>query len=159
MPQMDSFYRFILVLIMLITYSILLADNDTKPIVRVFHKQKAASLRVLEKVNDSLAAFADEYQIFYYDIEDEANLSLIEGIGLPSTHFPFAVVINDRFTIQRNGMFVSFVHFPDFMKGIGRHEGNWSIADLEAALMDNSLLRETNVLPELDEDEFESKCE
>lgn len=156
---MDITLRLILVTIMVVAYSMLLATDSTKPILRVFHKHKAPSLRVLDKVNEALAAYKDAYRIDYFDIEDAANLPLIESLGLPSTHFPFAIVLNDRFSIQRDGKTISFVHFPDFMKGIGRHEGNWSIADLEAALVDNTMFIEKNLLPELHEDESESKCE
>jgi hypothetical protein len=47
------------------------------------------------------------------------------------------------------------------MKGIGRHEGNWAIADLEAVLKDNSLLAEKNILPELKEEKEneQEKCD
>ena len=86
-------------------------------------------------------------------------MDIITQFGLPSTHFPFSVVINGKFTANIDDKVVSFVHFPLFMKGIGRHEGNWSIADLEKVLYDNSLLLEENILPTLEDDSNSSECE
>jgi len=39
------------------------------------------------------------------------------------------------------------------MKGIGRHEGNWSMDDLDKVLKNNALLLDKNVLPESKHDE------
>jgi len=45
------------------------------------------------------------------------------------------------------------------MKGIGRHEGNWSLDDLKRVLQDPSVLQEKNILPDLDEAGEDSQCE
>ena len=135
-----------------------LLAND-KVTISIFYKDKKPSEQVLEKINQLLEQFKDSYQINYYLIEDQKNTDIITQFGLPSTHFPFSVVINGKFTANIDDKVVSFVHFPLFMKGIGRHEGNWSIADLEKVLYDNSLLLEENILPTLEEDSNSSECE
>jgi len=135
-----------------------LSAND-KAMISIFYKDKKPSQQVLEKINKLLEQFKDSYQINYYSIEDQKNTVIITKFGLPSTHFPFAVVINGKFTAKIDDKVVSFVHFPFFMKGIGRHEGNWSIADLEKVLIDNSLLLEENILHILEEDSNSSECE
>ena len=155
---MDNTWILVVTIALMLISPALYARESAKPIVNVFYKQKAPSLSTLEKVNEVLDGFRDVYDIRYYNIEDEANLELIESLGLPSTHFPFAVVIDGRFSIQTEHGVASFVHFPDFMGGIGRHEGNWTVTDLESALKDNSLLLEANILPEL-EQESEGQCE
>lgn len=156
---MEHTVYLILIIALLSLATGLIATPNPKPQIHVFHKHKAPSLRALERINLALAAHKEDYQITYHDIEDEANLELIESFGLPSTHFPIAVVIAGKFSIQKEDKIISFVHFPDFMQGIGRHEGDWSIADLEAALQDNSLLLDHSILPEMNEDEFDSSCE
>jgi hypothetical protein len=156
---MENTLYLILIIGLLCISASLAATEATKPQIHVFHKHKAPSLRALEKINEALAPHKETYRISYHDIEDEANLELIESFGLPSTHFPIAVVIDGKFSIKIQDKIISFVHFPDFMQGIGRHEGAWSIADLEAALVDNSLLLDIGILPEMNEDEFESTCE
>lgn len=148
-----------IILLLLALCSALLAVDTSKPIIQVFNKNKRPSQNALVKINEALDRVRDFYDIRYHDIEDEANLELIHSLGLPSTHFPVAVVIDGKFTVQMGDRIASFVHFPDFMHGIGRHEGNWSISDLEAALQDNSLLLEENTLPELEEDETEGECD
>ena len=135
-----------------------LSANDTTE-VSVFYKEKKPSQQVLNKINQLLEQYKDSYHITYYMIEDEKNMDIITELGLPATHFPFAVVINGKYTATIEGKVVSFVHFPLFMKGIGRHEGNWSIADVEKVLNDNSLLLEKNILPILKEETSDSKCE
>ena len=142
---------------------IMILSNDLsaneKSIISIFYKDKKPSQKVLKKTNKLLEKFKDSYQINYYSIEDKKNTDIITKLGLPSTHFPFSVVINDKFTAKIDDKLVSFIHFPLFMKGIGRHEGNWSIADLEKVLNDNSLLIEKNTLPVLEEDKNGSECE
>ena len=151
----------IVVLIVMVTLMIipLWASETSKPQIHVFHKQKAPSLKALGKIKEVLASFPDKYSVLYCDIEDEANLEQIQSFGLPSTHFPIAVVIDGKFTVVRDDRIISFVHFPLFMKGIGRHEGNWDISDLEAAIKDPSIFFETNILPELEKEETEGECE
>ena len=151
--------KFILIIvIVMMILSNNLSAND-KEIISIFYKDKKPSQQVLEKINKLLEQFKDSYQINYYLIEDQKNMDVITQFGLPSTHFPFSVVINGKFTAKIDDKLVSFVHFPLFMKGIGRHEGNWSIADLEKVLNDNSLLLEENILPILEEDNNDSECE
>jgi len=142
---------------MMILSNNLLANE--KVTISIFYKDKKPSEQVLEKINQLLEQFKDSYQINYYLIEDQKNMDIITQFGLPSTHFPFSVVINGKFTANIDDKVVSFVHFPLFMKGIGRHEGNWSIADLEKVLYDNSLLLEENILPTLEDDSNSSECE
>lgn len=139
--------------------SAMFTADSVKPIIRVFYKNKKPSQKTLVKINETLDNFRDLYEIHYHDIEDEINRELIQSLGLPSTHFPVAVVIEGKFTAKFGDRIASFVHFPDFMHGIGRHEGNWSIADLEAALQNNALLLEENILPEIAEGETEGECE
>lgn len=148
-----------LILALLSLCTALLASDTGKAVIHVFNKNKGPSQKALQKINAALDSYRDQYEIRYHGIEDEANLELIESFGLPSTHFPVAVVIDGKFTVQIGDRIASFVHFPDFMHGIGRHEGNWSISDLEAALQDNSLLLNENILPELAEDKTEGECE
>lgn len=148
-----------LILALLSLCTALFAGDAGKTVIDVFNKNKGPSQKALEMINAALDNYRAQYEIRYHDIEDDANLELIESFGLPSTHFPVAVVIDGKFTVQIGDRTASFVHFPDFMHGIGRHEGNWSISDLEAALQDNSLLLAENILPELAEDETEGECE
>ena len=151
--------QFVLIIgVFMMSLSSNLSAND-KVVISVFHKNKKPSQRVLEKTNKLLEQFKDSYQINYYLIEDEKNTDIITQFGLPSTHFPFSVIINGRLNALIDGKLVSFIHFPLFMKGIGRHEGNWSIADLEKVLIDNSLLLEENILHILEEDSNSSECE
>ena len=156
---MENFIMIAIVLVLISISLLLYAGNASKPVIHVFHKNKAPSLKALEKINEALEKHKSDFEIRYLDIEDQANLELIHSLGLPSTHFPVAVVIDGKFTIQREDKTISFVHFPVFMRGIGRHEGNWSIADLEAALNDKSLLSDVNILPVLEDEDSEGKCE
>lgn len=80
-------------------------------------------------------------------------MSIIKKYNLPETHFPFAIVINGRFSAKINNNKIYFVHFPLFMHAIGRHEGNWSIDNLESVLIDNTLLLDENILIESEHDE------
>lgn len=157
MRKSSILFFLILVLVMMILSNNLLANE--KVTISIFYKDKKPSEQVLEKINQLLEQFKDSYQINYYLIEDQKNMDIITQFGLPSTHFPFSVVINGKFTANIDDKVVSFVHFPLFMKGIGRHEGNWSIADLEKVLYDNSLLLEENILPTLEDDSNSSECE
>lgn len=123
----------------------------------VFYKNMPPSLESLERAEGVLAGFQEEYEISYHIITDPESSELIAQIGLPETHFPFAIVINGHFSALIEGEKVDFVHFPLFMHGIGRHEGNWSMSHLEMVLTDNSLLLEENILPVLDES-GETEC-
>lgn len=121
--------------------------------IEVFHKNKEPSLQTLEKTNAVLDRYKDDYEIFYYVITDSVNVDLIREYNLPDTHFPFAIVINGRYSADINNSKIDFVHFPLFMHGIGRHEGNWSLDDLEAVLKDKSMLLDKNVLSEEEDEE------
>ena len=149
-------------ILIIVIFMVILSNNlsaNDKEIISIFYKDKKPSQQVLEKTKKLLEQFKDSYQINYYLIEDQKNTDVITQFGLPSTHFPFSVVINGKFTAIIDDKLVSFVHFPLFMKGIGRHEGNWSIAELEKVLNDNSLLLDENILPILEEDSNSSECE
>ena len=153
---MKQTFNLLLVFTMLILTNSLSATDITK--VSVFYKDKKPSQQVLEKINLLLESYKDSYQITYYMIEEEKNKEIIAELVLPTTHLPFAIVIDGKYTANIDEKVVSFVHFPLFMKGIGRHEGNWSIADVEKVLNDNSLISEKNILPVLIEEESDSDC-
>ena len=121
--------------------------------IEVFHKKKEPSLQTLEKTNAVLDKYKGNHEIFYYVITDSVNVDLIRKYNLPDTHFPFAIVINGRFSADINNIKIDFVRFPLFMHGIGRHEGNWSLNDLEAVLKDKSMLLDKNVLSEEEHEE------
>jgi hypothetical protein len=127
--------------------------------IDIFYKNKKPSQQVLTEINKVVERNENSYTVSYYLITDPENSEIISKYGLPSTHFPVAVVINGIFTAEIDEKTVSFVHFPEFMKGIGRHEGNWTIAYLEAVLKDNSLLSDENILPELSEEGEHGECE
>lgn len=146
--------KFSIITITIILWSFLFANE--KPELLIFYKEKEPSQRVLEKVDSVLNNFRDSYQIKYFNVMDEKNKTIANELGLPQPHLPFAVVINGKFTAKIDTSFISFVHFPLFMHGIGRHEGNWSIDYLRMVLEDNSLLHNKNILPEsehIEEDE------
>ena len=125
--------------------------------IEVFHKNKEPSLQTLEKTNAVLDKYKGNHEIFYYVITDSVNVDLIRKYNLPDTHFPFAIVINGRYSANINDNKIDFVHFPLFMHGIGRHEGNWSLDDLEAVLKDKSILLDKNVLSEEEHEEGEDE--
>lgn len=145
-------------LLILTLISVTFAQESKMPDIDVFFKEQKPSQKVIAEINKILDKYKNSYKINYILITDSANAGIIEKFGLPSTHFPCAVVINGKFTAKIGEKTVSFVHFPDFMKGIGRHEGNWSVADLEAVLKDNALLADKNILPVLEEEKSDSKC-
>ena len=135
------------------------AYEEPAKTIEVFYKNKKPSLKTMEKTKTILNKYKDVYEIIYYDIDDSANINLIQRYDLPDTHFPFAVVINGKFSVEIDSIKIDFVHFPLFMHGIGRHEGNWSLADLEKALANNNILLENNILPDLEhEEDGEEPC-
>ncbi|MBT3169613.1 MAG: hypothetical protein HN952_03160 [Candidatus Cloacimonetes bacterium] len=138
-------------LILLLGLFLISCGHNSLKTIDVFHKNKKPSLQTLEKTNTILNKYKGEYEIAYYVITDSNNVELLQKYNLPGTHFPFAIVINSNFSAKINHKKIDFVHFPLFMHGIGRHEGNWSLADLETVLMDNTLLLETNILPNISE--------
>ncbi len=143
----------------LLFFSLTALSTTSPNTIEVFHKEMPPSLETLEKVNEVIAGFADEYEITYHLITDPASSELIQSYNLPGTHFPFAVVINGKYSATINNETIFFVHFPHFIHGIGRHEGNWSMDFLEQVLTDRSLLLDENILPVLDESEETSECE
>ena len=144
-----------LILFPFISLVLLLISGEAKSIdtIEVFHKNKEPSLQTLEKTNSVLDEYKDNYETFYYVITDSANVDLIRKYNLPDTHFPFAIVINGSFSARINNKKIDFVDFPLFMHGIGRHEGNWSLDDLETVLKNNSILLDENVLSEAEHEE------
>lgn len=149
--------RFIAILLMLIITSFLVATE--KPTVTIFYKQRKPSLEVKVKLDSLLINYQKKYDITYYDIEDSVNLEVIKEQGLPETHFPIAVLVNGKFNAKIGEESISFIHFPLFMQGIGRHEGNWSMNHLIQVLENSSLMIEDNTLPVHDEKEETSACE
>ncbi len=125
--------------------------------VEIFHKRMPPSLKTLARTDSVLTQFNDEFVVIHHLITDSSTAGLIERYNLPSTHFPFAIVINGKCSATIGGEKIDFVHFPLFMHGIGRHEGNWSMKHLELVLKDVTLLIDENVLPELDES-GDTKC-
>lgn len=148
-----------LIFIGVITTITMLLLAAEKPEISIFYKNKKPSQQVLTKVDSLLKSYKNFYRINYYYIEDKKNTGLIKILELPQTHFPFAFAIDGKFTAKLENRTVSFVHFPKFMQGIGRHEGNWSLPDLEKVLKHNELLSKKNILPELDESSNNSDCE
>lgn len=126
--------------------------------IDVFHKEMQPSLQTLEIVNTVLAEFTDKFEVKYHLITNPDSEHLIQQYNLPGTHFPFAVAINGKYSATINEETIFFVHFPVFMHGIGRHEGNWSMEHLRQALTDTSLLIEENTLPVLNESEETTEC-
>ena len=125
--------------------------------IEIFYKSMPPSLETLEETNTVLEDFTDDFEITYHLITDSVSSDLIQKYNLPDTHFPFAVVINGRYSASIGEEKIDFVHFPLFMHGIGRHEGNWSMEYLELVLNDIALLMDENIQPVLDEEE-DSSC-
>lgn len=121
--------------------------------IDVFYKERPPSLKTLERVKPVLEEHAGGCDVRYHVITESEAAGLIRKFGLPETHFPFAVVIDGIRSARIGGEVVHFVEFPLFMKGIGRHEGSWSLDHLRAVLGDPALLLEENPpLPHGDED-------
>lgn len=138
--------------LLLFSFTALQALSAETPVntVEVFYKELPPSLETLGQVNEVLAEFVEEYEITYHIITDSTSAALIRLYNLPDTHFPFAVVVNGRYSAVLGGEKIDFVHFPLFMQGIGRHEGNWSMIHLRQVLCDTSLLMDENTIAELD---------
>ncbi len=144
--------RKIVILSFFLTVVLIISCSSQKAVktIEVFHKAKDPAMKTLERVKPVVNDYRDEYKITCHVITDPENEALIEKYNLPETHFPFAVVINGKFSAKIDGKKIDFAHFPLFMHGIGRHEGNWSLEALEKVLEDNSLLMEENILPEIE---------
>ncbi len=149
--------KLLAVLTILVASPVMSSGETPIVTIEVFHKNMPPSIETLEETNAVLAHFADEYEITYHLITDSATVELIQKYNLPDTHFPFAVVIDGSFSALIGDEKIDFVHFPLFMHGIGRHEGNWSMESLELVLNDNTLLLDENILPVLDE-EADNQC-
>ncbi len=138
-------------LVQMMFAAVLAGTGQTGATVDVFYKELPPSLEALARTEEVLAEFAGEFTITRHLITDEATAPLIAAYGLPETHFPFAVVVNGKLSAVVDGERVDFVHFPLFMHGIGRHEGNWSMELLGRVLADPSLMVSGVELEELDE--------
>ncbi|AQQ71951.1 hypothetical protein SMSP2_02330 [Limihaloglobus sulfuriphilus] len=123
-------------------------SSNTTPTVEVFYKEKEPSLRTLERTKDVLQEHEKNLNVTYYIITEPENKELLQKYNFPESHFPFAVVIDGKYTALIDDRLVQFVDFPLFMKGIGKHEGNWSMDDLAGVLANRGMLRDKNVLPE-----------
>jgi hypothetical protein len=144
----------ILIIFMFVTMGL----NAEKSSISVFYKERKPSQKVLKRVKPVLDEYRKSYNIQYYNIEDSNNADLISQLGLPDTHFPFAIVLDGKFNAKINDKNIAFVHFPEFMRGIGRHEGNWSLEDLKKVLKNNNLLDKNHELPVIDEGSETSEC-
>ncbi len=142
--------------LLLLTLSVL--PNAVQTTVEVFYKEMPPSLQTLEEVNKILSNLDGNYLTTYHLITDTASANIIQNYNLPGTHFPFAVAINGKYSAMINGETIYFVHFPMFMHGIGRHEGNWSMEHLQQVLSDTTLLINENTLPILDESAETTEC-
>ena len=154
---MPMFSRIIMLLLLIVSSLSAGCGDDSAGTVDLFHKNKPPALEALAKTDSILSVYGGKFEIVHHLISDEATAPLIEKFGLPSSHFPFAIVINGNFSAMVENKKIDFVHFPLFMAGIGRHEGNWSMEHLVRVLSDTTLLMEKSVLPVLDE-EGDSKC-
>jgi hypothetical protein len=123
-------------------------SRDTSRTVEVFYKEKEPSLRTLERTRAVLQEHERNLKVSYYIITEPENKELLRKYNFPENHFPFAVVVDGKYTASIDGRLVHFVDFPLFMKGIGRHEGDWSMDDLARVLTDREMLLDKNVLPE-----------
>ncbi|OPL19097.1 MAG: hypothetical protein AVO35_12550 [Candidatus Aegiribacteria sp. MLS_C] len=66
------------------------------------------------------------------------SAGIIAEYGLPETHFTMAFVVNGCFSAMVEGEKVDFFHFPLFLHGTGRHEGDWQLEMLRTVLADTS---------------------
>ncbi len=129
----------------------LLSIMSSMNTIEIFHKEMPPSLETLAAVERVLEEYGDGYTVSRHLITDPETLELISLYGLPETHFPFAVVINGMLSAVIDGEKVDFVHFPLFMHGIGRHEGNWSLEHLSRVLDEPQLMVKGLPVEELDE--------
>jgi len=143
--------------LLLLTLSVL--PNSAQTTVEVFYKEMPPSLQTLEEVNNILNNLDDNYLTTYHLITDTASSNIIQHYNLPGSHFPFAIVINGKYSATINGETIYFVHFPVFMHGIDRHEGNWSMEYLQQVLADTTLLINENTLPVLDDSGETTECQ
>ncbi len=134
--------------VIIILFGLIFISCSNTKTIEVFHKNKKPSLKTLAQVKEVLSKYEVEYNVSYHLITAPETLPLIQKYNLPDTHFPFAVVINGKYSAKLDNQQIDFVHFPLFMHGIGRHEGNWSLIHLETALQNNALLISENILLE-----------
>ncbi len=119
-------------------------DTHEKPLIRVFYKEKEASMKAYEQLKPFLEKYEKNYTVQYLLITDPANADLMASLNLPVEHFPLAVVIKGKTSAMIDGEQIIFAHFPDFMHHIGRHQGNWTLEHLKRVMHDSSLLLPEN---------------
>lgn len=120
---------------------------DSAGSIDVFYKDRDPSLKTLKKTTEVLKKYAGTDKVSYHLITDPSKKELMKKYNLPESHFPFAIVIDGKHSARLGQRTVTFIEFPLFMKGIGRHEGHWSMKDLEHVLQNRSLLIDDNTLP------------
>lgn len=118
--------------------------ENKKRQVEIFYKPFAPSQKTLKMIEQVLENYADSLVIKKYGILDPASMPVIKKYGLPETHFPFALILDGSFSAEIDGKKIDFVEFPLEMKGIGRHEGNWSIPHLKQVLIHPELMKSLN---------------
>jgi len=102
--------------------------------VEIFYKPLPPSEKTTRMVEALLKEYGAALEVKKYDILAPASVPLLKKYGLPETHFPFALLIDGSYSARLDGQAVDFVEFPLEMKGIGRHEGDWSLPQLRRAL-------------------------
>lgn len=119
--------------------------TDTEVLlIQVFYKEKEPSKETLNQIKPFLDHTAAGHTIEYLLITDPANRMLMNELGLPTDHFPFAIAINGRTSAVIDGETIIFAKFPDFMHHIGKHPGNWNLSHLEQVLNNPNLLLPEN---------------
>ncbi|PKN73406.1 MAG: hypothetical protein CVU50_03695 [Candidatus Cloacimonetes bacterium HGW-Cloacimonetes-3] len=98
-----------------------------------------------------LPEFADSIEVHYFDMEDKANLGLLEFYYLADIDCPFAVAVNGCMSAMINDNIVEFYQYPEGTEHAYRNEGFWTLEDLKAALRNPDLLWTEIVLPLGDE--------
>lgn len=121
-----------------------LSAEEARPVIQLFYKTQPPSLQTHEQVRSFLAAFEDEYEIRDLLMTDPVNAELMHALGLPTEHFPFGLAIDGKTSAGIDGSTIIFARFPDFMHHVGRHQGNWTLAHLEAVLKNRDLLLPEN---------------
>jgi hypothetical protein len=145
--------RIIGFILLLVFCSLLQASEPGNNILVLFYKQEPLSLRGLDEVKAILPEFADSIEVYYINIEDKANLDLLDSYYLADVEFPFAVALNGCMSAMIDEHLVDFIGYPEDMEDAGDFEGNWSIEDLKAALHNPDLLWTEIWLPMGDEEE------
>ena len=119
-------------------------ESSEKPVVQVFYKDKENSLNTLEQVRPFLEEFSNDYEIQYLLSTEAENEELVKSLGFPLEHFPFGIAINGKTSALVHGDTIIFANFPDFMRQIGKHPGNWTLEHLGAVLNNPGILLPEN---------------